>query len=312
MDIVPFGRHLLESGDLDPVYIVMDRMGWDEAQRNRWLVAYWCCYHPGAACWLSEREGKHFWGSMLIAAHNGDRDPAPVGGRWPRAPERRHWRGYAAVQCVEQLRDRYGDHPEDMVDYCGMGWVRGSPGAAFAGPYRYADVARRVCEHNNFGPWIAYKVADMLERCCAFRVVFEQADAMYDSPQSAAVRYWLQRAGLPETAKPKDRAQAITDVVHFLIENFSSYEAPPGGGRGVGFQEVETILCKWQSHMNGHYPVENDLVEIRHGLAPWAEVSLTAKEFLHHMPLAGQVTTLGAGLTPGIVSVQPLETEGVR
>ena len=54
--------------------------------------------------------------------------------------------------------------------------------------------------------------------------------------------------------------------------------------RPVGLQEVETILCKWKSHMNGHYPLNNDIMEIRHGLKDWLPVSALARAFYDAMP----------------------------
>ena len=142
-------------------------------------------------------------------------------------------------------------------------------------------------EHYGFGDWIAYKVADMLERCCGVPVVFSHEDAMYDSPTQAAIRVWREKQGLSEAAKPKEPARAVRAVVDHLLDLFGPYEAP-GGGRTVGLQEVETVLCKWQSHQNGHYPLDNDLIEIRHGALPWADHSPTARQFLQHLPLTYQ------------------------
>src|SRR5690348_7294614 len=102
LQIETFGRALLESEDLDPVYVALRATEMGEEQCYRWLVAYWCLYHPGAACWLSAVEGKEFWRYLTEAAHN--ETACPAGGRWPRAPERRHWRGHNAVRCVEQMK----------------------------------------------------------------------------------------------------------------------------------------------------------------------------------------------------------------
>lgn len=52
----------------------------------------------------------------------------------------------------------------------------------------------------------------------------------------------------------------------------------------MNIQEVETVLCKWKSHMNGHYPLWNDIREINGGLEPWAGRCSAARAFLNHMP----------------------------
>jgi hypothetical protein len=287
LSIEDFGTRMLLTGDIDPVYVALNRMEWDTATRDRWLVAYWCCYHPGAAGWIAEQGDHAFWHWLMTAAWN--TDSAPIGGRWPRAPERRHWRGANAVKSVECLQSRW-DYASDMVNYCAVGDLTLLPGDVWGHgtPCLYADVAKRVQEHVAFGPWIAFKVADMLERCCGVPVVIDQASAMYESPTKAAYLLWRQKTGFTDPSiKPKSEAQVLKAVLDYLGGLWETLEAP-GGGRNAGLPEYETILCKWGSHMSGHYPVDNDLIEIRAGAEPWAIVSPTVRQFLHHMPLAGQ------------------------
>src|SRR5690606_2202452 len=40
LGIVPFAQHLLRTGDLDPIYLALNKVQWPEAQKYRWLVAY--------------------------------------------------------------------------------------------------------------------------------------------------------------------------------------------------------------------------------------------------------------------------------
>lgn len=275
LTIEQFGHLTLRAHDLDPVYDALNAMEWSEEQRDRWLLAYWLCYHPGAACWLSEFNGPHYWEVLNKAAHN--TTETPVGGRWPRAAERRHWRGTAAINSVHYLRERY-ETASDMVMYC----AGGEDG--WSNPEPFKVVEKRVKEHFAFGSWIAYKVADMLERCCGVPVKFEQADAMYESPREAAIKVWLSKAQLPANSRPKNEVQAVTDVIGYLLETFKGHPAPGGRGRYFGYQEAETVLCKWNSHMSGHYPLNNDLVEIRAGFDPWCQVSETAREFAKVFP----------------------------
>lgn len=275
LSIEDFGARLLDIGDLDPVYVALNRVEWSQEKRDRFLVAYWCLYHVGLSCWLSDQTDAGFWVQLKEAAIN-DR-PSPIGGRWPRAAERRHWRGANALRSVESIMSKGHVIAFDMVHYIAHGYP---PEAEPT----YASVTRRVQEYSAFGPWIAFKVADMLERCCGVPVVFGLNDAMYESPRQAALRLFRERIGAPADAKVKDETAAVQGVVHHLLNVFKDHDAPPGGGRKVGYQEVETILCKWQSHMNGHYPVGNDLVEIAEGLQAWTRVSDAAKEFLHYLP----------------------------
>lgn len=279
LPIEAFGAHLLKSGDLDPIYIALVRAiqagDYTVAQVYRWLLAYVCFYHAGVASWMSEHEGAAFWAQMYKAAEN-ERE-APVGGRWPRGHERRHFRGKLATEAVDLLSVRYPE-PEAFMTYI----AHGSGGDYL--PFRV--VSQRTQEHRAFGPWIGFKVADLVDRVLGIPVAFDDAAVfMFDDPKKAAVMLWEQREGpkYPEGARPKLDA-ILRGVTDYLINHFRDRQAPPFNDRPVNIQEVETILCKWKSHMNGHYPLDNDIIEIREGLAPWANRHVSGHTFLKHMP----------------------------
>lgn len=279
LPIEQFGRHLIVSGDLDPVYIALHKMELDEPQLHRWLIAYWCLYHCGAACWLSEQKGDRFWAGLLDAASN--TEPAPTGDRWPRGHERRHFRGAAARNAVIKLTERFSSQPEGMVSYI-LGGTRLTRGIPFE------EVSGRAQEYPLFGPWIGFKVADMVDRVLGVRVDFTEAAVfMFKDPRMAALKLWRLKAGLPDTAHPKDaRAEnaIVHEVVKHLVIEFSDLQAPPLNDREIGLQEVETVLCKWKSHMNGHYPLNNDIDEIVEGLLSWQTASETARSMKWNIP----------------------------
>lgn len=276
LEIEPFGRHLITTGDLDPVYIALTSLpDWSTGQLRRWLVAYWCLYHCGAACYASQHKGNDFWQVLWKAAINNEENPPPTGERWPRGHERRHFRGTAAVKAVTQLRKRYDGSPENMVSAI-IGGTRPTKHI----PFR--DIAERTKDHPLFGPWIAFKVGDMIDRVLAVPVDFDQAHIfMFNDPAKAALMLWRQKMGLAENAMPKDKDHVIGEIVKHLEQAFSDLKAPPLGDRAIGLQEVETVLCKWKSHMNGHYPLFNDIDEIREGLEGWGQAAL---EFEAVMP----------------------------
>lgn len=288
LDIETFGEHLLRTDDLDPIYTALQRLtesnAWghhmSQDQLRRWLVAYWCFYSAGSACYISEADGREFWHMMAVAAENVIGPTIPGDSvRWPRGHERRHFRGDAAVKAVAALRERYGNRPEDMVDYC---FETDTPHDRLS----CATVSARVKEHTLFGPWIAFKVADMGERVLGRAVDFGDAEVfMFKDPVEAALRLWRERMKLPENARPKDQAAVLKQVVGHLQKHFGEWNVRAGSGvRTIGLQEVETILCKWKSHMNGHYPLWNDTHEIRGALPPWASSCQTAEAFLKAMP----------------------------
>lgn len=279
LEIEKFGRILLESGDLDPVYIALYKcvnsgsLGTDHL--SRWLLAYILCYHCGAASYFSERKGAAFWDALGTAAKNVTE--APVGGRWPRSHERRHWRGQFAVDVVNRLKERYQEKPENFIVYLTGGeQIKPEPI-----PFRWFSA--RVREHHGFGDWAAFKLADLVDRLGIVPVDFNYSDVVvYRDPVLSAEMVYRKRNGLPSNVKVKP--QGVKEVFDYLIEYFQDYSAPPLHDRPIGVQEVETILCKWKSHRNGRYPIYNDIREIDSGLAEWIKVSETADLINKNMP----------------------------
>jgi len=151
-------------------------------------------------------------------------------------------------------------------------------------PREFKEICSRVKEHSAFGPWIGFKVADMIDRVLGHPVNFDQAAIfMFKDPVKAVEMFWRQQTGYGEKARPKDLNAVITQVVAWLTGEFKDLKAPPIYDRPVGLQEVETVLCKWKSHMNGHYPLGKDTKEITEGLAPWAGYT-SVREFREFMP----------------------------
>lgn len=269
LELIPFGRQLLETGDLDPVYIAFAETVTDPAQQARWLIAYWCFYACGFACWASELDDKKFWAAMMEAAQNSTISPA--GGRWPRGHERRHARGVQGVAMVTSLIEKY-EHPIHMLYYLKN-----------AAPH-YAAVADRAQEHTLFGPWIAFKIADMLERVADCHVDFSAAEIfMFDTPRKGALLFWEKELGRGVN-EPVDEDEQISRVIEHILSELGDFDAPPAMDRLIGLQEVETILCKWKSHLGGHYPLWNDIDDVSMGCEGWRSRSATAQQFWKTLP----------------------------
>lgn len=264
MSIQDFGDALVDTGDLDPVYVAIYGADLPHGQLCRLLISYWSFYHLGAAAWLSEHEGEEFWRQMRIAARNElppprIRDNGLVE-RWPRAAERRHFRGDKCVRAVHYLESR-GTAEQlvgELIRPCG-------------GPLTEKVIMDRIQEWPMFGPWIAFKAADMIERLGVARVQFSpDLGLMYAEPRAALdIMVKVNAFGTI-----RDHYDAVS---HWL----SKKPAPPGGDRACGPQEVETVMCKWKAHYNGHYHVGKDVKEVRHGLEGWGK---TAEKLLHHAP----------------------------
>lgn len=252
LSLEEFGRQLLVTNDLDPLYVLLHNAGMPRDQLRRWCLAYWCCYHAGLSCWLSEQQ--MFWGHMRAFAFNDT--PSPLGDRWPRGTERRHFRGLKAVESIEYLTKRFPE-PEQAV-------------ICLEESKSFWTLRNRVMEWPQFGPWIAFKVGDMLERVIGTPITFDNADIfVFDSPRDAAQIFHA------ETAQGTG-GDPVKYSLLYLQQELGSFDAPPRYERKLNLQEYETILCKWKSHRNGHYPVGKDTKEILHGLKEWEAVSAVA------------------------------------
>lgn len=272
LGIVEFGHQLIDTQDLDPVYCALASVPWSREQMARFLLSYWCFYSTGVSSYLAEMPDEDFWVAMQLAADN--QEPTPIGTRWKRAAERRHARGAAAVRMVLELQSKY-ESPQSFLDF------------VFDGKEQTCSaVMERVRQHYLFGPWIAFKIADMGERVLGMPITFENSEIfMFKDPTEAALMLWRTQLELPEGAKPKDLPAVLRKVVDWVImECGKDRTAPPCRTRKIQLQEAETILCKWKSHKNGHYPFKNDIREIRAEVSQWAEKSVGASQFLQHFP----------------------------
>jgi len=236
--LIEFGRELVETGDLDPVYVVLHEANLEPELLKKWLLAYWCFYHPGTASWIADgRVEVAYWARMFQAARSKD---------YPRCPERRHFRGENAIKSVTYLM--------------GTGLM------SLLTPLLYKTSASELIAYVQswvgFGPWISFKVADMLERLGLVEVEFTEKEAMYDSPREGAV-LWYDREGLPAADYPDKIAACLNE----MRKAYAGLTAPPRHERPLGFQEFETILCKWKSHLNGHYAVGEDVEALERNLS---------------------------------------------
>jgi hypothetical protein len=254
-DPLEWGRQLIASHDHDPLYSGLARVlqhGMADRDRiRRYFLTYWCCYNVGASWWISEYEGREYWDKLRVAAENNT--PTPIKGvaRWPRGGERRHWRGQKCVDGVDWLATHYRK-PEDAVKP--LEQLRS-----------LKEVETEVMKWPMFGPWIAFKAADMLERVLEVPVVFPNAvTTMYAEP--------LKGAKIAAPLMGLDTPQEVSDL---MLEEYEKMYAPPFGDRRCGVQEVETVLCKWKSaYKSGHYYLGKDTHEHTIELQKWGAQEL--------------------------------------
>lgn len=253
-NVFAFGQQLLDTNDLDPVYVALWEARLLQSVLRRWLLAYWCFYHAGTASWIADQESQ-FWSRMETAAGSKD---------YPRSSERRHFRAANAIKSVAYLKSRGIDGLFD-------------PLVKFR---RAADLIQHV-QRNwvGFGPWIAFKMADMVERLALAPLQFDlNSIQLFDSPREGAEL-------VSEQVDTYDGSPVVPWAVSTLLSHYGDYPAPPRGDRPIGLQEAETILCKWKSHCGGHYHVGEDVSALRRGLL-WASGCRLSQKILKVAPRA--------------------------
>jgi len=241
MNIFHFGEALLHTKDLDPIYCMLKGSEMSDPQTKRWLLAYWMFYHAGVSSRISE--ATDFWAACRYAYDE----------KWPRGVERRHFRGQKALDAINVMSAK---SPEYIVD-----WLMGDGDS-------FQHIKDRCMKLPQFGPWISWKVADMIERVLGVPVDFSDCSLdMYRDPSMAVSLY------VTGDKRAKITKDQFNIAVNELLSHFSSFDAPPYHDRACNIQEVETILCKWKSHIGGHYPLGKDTKDIKDGLVGWGKTA---------------------------------------
>ena len=246
LTLTEFGEQLLRLGDLDPVYpVLLSRINSDLDRIRRTILAYALFYDLGAAFYLASK--ADFWPAVRIAAVNDEEtNPPPYGKRWPRGAERRHFRGEKCVLAVDELTERFPASERLITELI-------EPGGELK------EVLDRLRDLPQFGPWIAFKLADIGERVLAAPIHFPVSlnGSLYASPLFT-VRLLAGREGV-----------SCEEIWNRTLDHFSKFTAPPRHERGCGAQEVETVFCKYGSYLKKHYYPGKDIKEVGHSLKGW-------------------------------------------
>lgn len=263
MDVHTFGSALVESGDLDPIYLMLKASNLAPPLLKRWCLAYWMFYHAGVASKIAQAPSKDFW--MMCWKAQAE--------KWPRGVERRHFKAENSRKSIEFLEHEYGN-PVSAVDFVSTRWEVPVNPFSFT---RLHEIMRRAQTWVGFGPWIAYKIADMSDAVLNVPVDFEgEYSLLFEDPVLGAACVVLGDAGgfyaAPELVRDakmhlaqagaQARSRIAQDAVILLQQGPLGKLRSPVADRLLALQEYETVLCKYKSHLNGHYPLGKDTREI--------------------------------------------------
>lgn len=124
-----------------------------------------------------------------------------------------------------------------------------------------AEIMNTVQRWVGFGPWISFKVADMIDRLGLAKIKFGMDEILYDSPLEGAKLIYRQK--YPGTTPPANVGLWAIDSILGKLGHL----APPRYERQINAQEAETILCKFKSYVGGRYHVGEDIESCRKGLS---------------------------------------------
>lgn len=284
LTIEQFGEALLTTGDLDPMYLAVNKARLDYEQLNRLMLSYFCFYHLGAAARMAEAKNTgEFWKMMWEAAAY---SPVKLPGAraWPRGAERRHYRGVQAMKSMTELNAAYNNLKFNVAGAVGH-FIGASD--THDDTLSFGSISKAVQTHRGFGTWIAFKVADVAERVLSYDVDFKDCHlGIYKDPREGAAVGYLALTGNLNNGDYAHRPwefplsdEELERTVDEYVKRFSKIKAR-GLDRKVNVQEVETIFCKYKSHLKGHYPLGKDSNEIGHGLDGWGDLAQQLKRGL--------------------------------
>ena len=251
-------ENFFSQGIFDPEYIILWDCQFKKDFLQRWLLAYWCFSHAGIASWIAETDlDSNYFRRMLEAAKNSK--------IFPRGVARRYFVGKYAVRAIEMLSDK---------------GVKGSIGKLCNHYFWYLpDFMDEVCSWYKFGPWAAFKAADMLERLDLIGLNSDGcARYMLDAPKQGAQDLWNHKypdLSFSESQFAKKDVEGWA-VDWLLVGPLGSYKAPPRYERCLNLQEAETILCKYHAHIRTKrtYNVGDDIRALRKELGwRWTETA---------------------------------------
>lgn len=252
MSIKEFGKALIKTGDLDPVYIILYEAKLGKSELYHYLLAYLAFYHMGTASWTTEQSTKaEYWQRMGEAAASKD---------YPRSSERRHYRGKSAIESVNWLRDR-GVKPL-------FGWFQKD---RF---YDIGEVTSYVETWKGFGKWAAFKTADILERLGIVQIDFGDGSdgSIYESPKEGAEDLWAIEMFPVEGAN-----RVVPWAIEKVVEDLANCKAPPRYEKFVGTAEAETVLCKYHSYLRGKYHIGEDIEACYKALSKFKHIDVAKR-----------------------------------
>ncbi len=142
----------------------------------------------------------------------------------------------------------------------------------------FAEVRGRALKHRSVGEWMSFKCVDLVDGC--LRRPVDQSDVrpfLYRAPREALLAMHAVRCGAVEAGEDA----VLLAELDYLRRELRGLEVPHKPGLPLDMFCLETVACKFASHLGGQYPLMKDTLEVGHGLAGWGA---SAEQFRGALP----------------------------
>jgi hypothetical protein len=264
-DLVTFGRHMLESQDIDPVYPVLrrlqERMGLTGTrdEQGLWLtVLYQAFYNLPSALAAFHRIGWSQGGKdapireVIEAAHLSE---LPIG------VERRGLRGGLVLDYLkgywravyQEAADWYVAHGDNRPSQ--RRWMRAGWSGEESEEERYLKFWDQWQTVPYNGRWSAFKTAELLKEVHDFPMSAPDMRMQHCSgPREGLI--WLYSLDLGGY-KARDRIKILNEYGLRLRRALADRGLP------LSWEHLETVLCNFNSMRQGRYYVGHDIDEMQ-------------------------------------------------
>lgn len=254
-DYLKMAEDMFPVNDNDYIQTCLYKAVLSEEQLKLWTVAFSWFLHAGVAAFLASHPDQFYsltWDEFDT---------------FPRASERRHFRGEKARKAVRQHVSLYPDASAACDD-----WFAGRTWEAFC------DATKNTVQMGTYMRAQVYDTAQVALPRWGLAPVAPEALKMWKPPQAGAKL--LAQEG-----------EDIVAVTKRLIREMSHIPAPPSYKEPVGAGEVETVLCRLKKYRAGRYTVGDDIEMVKQQLT-WRD-STVARElwkggFSSDYPNSGQ------------------------
>lgn len=248
-DFVKFGRRMLSSKDIDPLYPVLSYLqkDMDESAKLWHSFLYVAWYNLPSATIAFDKHPDPAEGWRLI----GD-----IEAKWATGVERRANRGGKVASHISSFLDDVQFH-KGANDPCGiLGWHQEDLTSKDSDKWpeiNWGILNKRIQGIYLNGRWAAYKHLEVLRRVNGMNLRAPDMGNQFSSgPREGLAMFYGELEG---------QGPAVIEILD--EQGLDLQQRVASRGLEVDIEELETLLCNWKSLMKSKYYVGHDIDEFQ-------------------------------------------------